>query len=326
MKIGNIELETPVLSAPLAGYTDSPMRVIMRGFGASLIYSEMLKAAAVVRKNKKTFEMAAITAPERPVVIQLAGRRPEEIAEAARILAALKPAAFDLNAGCPVRKITSECAGAVLLKEPNLVKEILRALVAAAGGIPVTVKIRLGWDDSTLTGVEIARIAEGEGAAAVIVHGRTAVQIYHGICSHEGIAEIVRAVSIPVIANGDIKSAADAVQMLADTGAAGVMVGRGAVGRPWIFREINAGIAGEPIPPAPEPPEIINIMNAHLVLMEKRYGAFQGVRIFRKHAAAYVKGMPEYRTIRNRIMQFTSRAEFDAIFLEILEICKREKT
>ena len=316
MKIRVLKLEAGAVLAPLAGYTDTPMRAVCRDKGAAAVWSEMLKTAAVVRRNRKTFEMASFLEAERPVVLQIAGRDPDEAAESARMLQELKPDAVDFNAGCPVKKILREGAGAALMKEPALVREILCAMKKVLS-IPLFVKIRLGWDDDIMTGVEIVRMAEGEGADAVAVHGRTARQMFHGRCSLDGIRKIVSAVSIPVIGNGDVRTGADAARMMEETGCAAVMVGRAAIGNPWIFREINSVLDGRSDFQRPGFSELGGTMRKHYDLIERRYGEFAGIRIWRKHAAAYIKGKPDCRHFRRMLMQMKSRIDFEGVMAEM---------
>jgi nifR3 family TIM-barrel protein len=315
MRIGTLELSSPVLAAPLAGYSDSPMRVLARRHGAAMVFSEMIKAAAVVRTNRKTLTMARFSDAERPVALQLAGREPDETAEAARIIEEFQPDAIDFNAGCPTKKIVREGNGAALLKEPLRVGRILRAMRKAVS-VPVTVKLRLGWDERDMAGLEIARIAEAEGAACVIVHGRTAAQKFRGSCDLAGIAAVAEAVSIPVIGNGDVRSGADAVRMMRETGCAGVMIGRRSVGNPWIFCEVRSALAGVPAEER-SLSELRSVIEDHYELIVKRYGEESGTRIMRKHAAAYIKGLPENKQYKSLVMRVSNRAEFGALVEEM---------
>lgn len=316
----HIDLTGKVILAPMAGYTDYPMRLLSRESGADAAYSEMLKAEALVRENKKTLRMARVSDPERPVIVQVAGRKPANLAYSARRLEELGADAVDLNLGCPVKKIVREGAGAALLKEPRLVAKIVAAMRKALNG-PFIVKTRLGWNDLA-SGMEIARIVEAEGADAIVVHGRTAVQMFRGTCDLEGIRRIVEAVRVPVVGNGDIRSGGDALRMTNETGCVGVAVGRAAVGDPWIFGEVAAALAGRTAPPIPALSDMKRTIQRHYDLVCALYGGDAGTRVFRKHFSAYLRGMPECKAFRNKVMRTSTRAGTLALIDEMFEFWK----
>ena len=247
MRIGNIELDTPVALAPMAGISDLPYRVICRRFGCGLTVSEMVSAKGLLYKNEKTFAMLQIDEAERPTAIQLFGSVPEELAEAARIVEAQGADIIDFNMGCPVPKVVNNGEGSALMKTPELAGKILEAMVRAVR-IPVTVKLRAGWDEEHRNAVEIAKIAEASGVAAVAVHGRTRNQFYMGKADWEIIRRVKAAVRIPVFGNGDIFAMEDGLRMFKETNCDGVMLARGAYGNPWLFTQLRAALAGKDIP------------------------------------------------------------------------------
>ena len=250
MQIGEIKLAAPLALAPMAGITDLPFRLICRRLGCGMTVSEMVSAKGLLYKNVKTTEMLRIDDGERPTAIQLFGSVPEELAEAARMVEASGADMIDFNMGCPVPKIVNNGEGSALMKQPQLAHDILAAMVKAVK-IPVTVKFRAGWDDSNRNAVEIAKAVEAAGVSAVAVHGRTRQQFYEGKADWGIIAEVKQAVKVPVFGNGDIFTVEDGLRMLAETGVDGLMIGRGADGNPWIFRELAAVLRGEERPAAP---------------------------------------------------------------------------
>jgi tRNA-dihydrouridine synthase B len=300
IKIGNLKLDNPFVLAPLAGVTDAPFRRICREQGAAFVYTEMVSGKGLLYNDKNTEKLLKIYEEEKPVAYQIFGSEPDVIYETAKLLSQRDNATLDINMGCPVPKIVKNGEGSALLKTPELVHEIVRAAVSGAGK-PVTVKIRIGWDASSINAVEIAKIAEKAGASWVAVHGRTREQFYSGKANWSEIKKVKEALSIPVIGNGDVFSAEDALRMLQETGCDGVMIARGAMGNPWIFRETVAlWSKGEKLDP-PRLKEKVDMIRRHLsdVIAEK--GEYVGVREMRKHITWYLKGVRNSAGIRKEV-------------------------
>lgn len=303
MNLGNLQIDEGAFLAPLCGVTTRPFRKICRRFGASIVFSETISSDGLFQMNARTLEMTRFDPEERPVGVQIFGCDPERLAVAARIVEDMvRPDVIDLNFGCPVPKFTKNDKGAALLKSPARVRAIVKAVTAAVA-TPVTAKIRAGWNEKTIVVAEIARIVEGEGGAALTVHGRTRTQGYRGEANWGWIEEAVRAVSIPVIGNGDVTGAAVAKRRMKETGCAAVMIGRAAIGNPWIFRDVAAGEdAGEP-----DPAERLRTILEHLSLQIEDRGPILGIREFRRHLGRYVRGFPGSAAFRDRANRIDSR-------------------
>lgn len=314
MKLGNVAIDVPVALAPMAGITDLPFRLICRRLGCGYTVSEMISAKGLLYNNTKTKEMLKIDSGERPTAIQLFGSVPAELAEAARIVAESGADMIDLNMGCPVPKIVNNGEGSALMKQPDLAYEILAAMVKAVD-IPVTVKFRAGWDDAHRNAVEIAKAAEAAGVAAVAVHGRTRQQFYEGKADWKIIAEVKKAVKIPVFGNGDIFSAADGLRMLEETGCDGLMVGRGADGNPWIFQQLRAALLNQPYNEQVPLNEKLELAAEHLRMLIELKGEYISVKEMRRHISAYLKGMPHAAEYRSRFHKMDTCEQF----MELLE-------
>ena len=315
MQIGKLKLDTPLALAPMAGITDLPFRLICRRLGCGMTVSEMVSAKGLLYKNVKTTEMLRIDAGERPTAIQLFGSVPEELAEAARIVEASGADIIDFNMGCPVPKIVNNGEGSALMKNPKLAHAILAAMVKAVK-IPVTVKFRAGWDDNHRNAVEIAKAAEAAGVSAVAVHGRTRQQFYEGKADWQIIADVKRAVSVPVFGNGDIFTVADGLKMREETGCDGLMIGRGADGNPWLFRELAAVLAGKVQPMKPTLEERLAQAAEHLKMLIDYKGEYISVKEMRRHISAYLKGMPHAAEFRGRFHKVDTKEQFLELLAE----------
>lgn len=315
MQIGEIKLAAPLALAPMAGITDLPFRLICRRLGCGMTVSEMVSAKGLLYKNVKTTEMLRIDDGERPTAIQLFGSVPEELAEAARMVEAGGADMIDFNMGCPVPKIVNNGEGSALMKQPQLAHDILAAMVKAVK-IPVTVKFRAGWDDSNRNAVEIARAVEAAGVSAVAVHGRTRQQFYEGKADWGIIAEVKQAVKVPVFGNGDVFTVEDGLRMLEETGVDGLMIGRGADGNPWIFRELAAVLRGEERPAAPSLQERLAQAAEHLDMLIDYKGEHISVKEMRRHISAYLKGLPHAAEFRGRFHKVDTREQFMELLAE----------
>lgn len=317
LKIGNVILENNIALAPMAGVTDLPFRLLCKEQGAGLLCMEMISAKAIYYNNKNTMDLMEIHPEECPVSLQLFGSEPDIIAEMAKRIEDRPFAILDINMGCPVPKVAGNGEGSALMRNPKLVAEIVEK-TAKAIQKPVTIKIRKGFNDKEVNAVEIAHIAEECGAAAVTVHGRTREQYYSGKADWDIIAQVKQRVKIPVIGNGDIVDGASAKAMLEQTGCDGLMVGRGAQGNPWIFREILHYLnTGELLAPASNE-EKAAVIKRHIELQLKYKGDFIGIREMRKHLAWYSIGMPNSAQFRNAVNLMETKEELlagvDAMF------------
>ena len=300
MKIGNVELKNAIALAPMAGVTDLPFRLLCKEQGCGLMYTEMVSAKALLYKNRNTKPLLETRPEEEPVAVQLFGSDPEIMSEMALQLEEGPYAIIDVNMGCPVPKIVNNGEGSALMKDPKLVEQILTALVRAIDK-PVTVKIRKGFDDDHVNAVEIAKIAEACGVAAVAVHGRTRAQYYSGQADWDIIAQVKDAVKIPVIGNGDVDSPEKAKAIMDQTGCDGVMIGRAAEGNPWIFREVVSYLTDGTIPARPTNREKRELILRHAALQLEYKGEYTGVREMRKHLSWYTVGMPHSAHFRQTI-------------------------
>lgn len=294
-------LSDPVLLAPMAGITDAPFRQMVGRFGAGLVVSEMIASREMVTARAATRAKASVGAAAVPEAVQIAGCEAHWMAEAARIVADQGAPIVDINMGCPAKKVTSGWSGSALMRAPDHALRLIEAVVAAVN-VPVTLKMRLGWDASSLNAPEIARRAEAAGIAMVTVHGRTRAQFYKGQADWPAIAAVVEAVSIPVVANGDIVDAASARAALAASGAAAVMIGRGAQGAPWRPAEIAAALAGRPAPAVPTGEALADLVLDHYDAILAFYGAELGSRIARKHLSWYLTERPGGRALRAAVI------------------------
>lgn len=314
LRLGPLELVSPVLAAPVAGFTDYFFRATVRHFGGcGLLFTEMVSAGGWIEGSIPPTRLWGVEDEPRPLGVQLWDRDPAMIEEAARRLVDLDVTVIDLNFGCPKRRIMGRhAAGASLLRDPDTVGRIVAAAVRGAGRTPVTAKIRLGPSVDALTAVEVARRVEGNGGAAVTVHGRVAEEHYGVACRRDRIAAVVAAVSIPVIANGDVRDGASARETMRETGAAGVMVARAALTRPWVFREIAAALRAEPEPPPPTLAEQKRLLLAHHAAIVEREGDPWGTVLMRKFTATYAAGSPGARAFRDTVNRATNAADFRA--------------
>lgn len=336
IKIGNIELKHGIMLAPMAGATDHAFRTVCKSFGAEYLVSEMVCAKALCYEQKikksitaspsKTAPLAAIREGELPMAVQIFGSEPSFMAEAAKMIAEnsyrgttslFTPTAIDINMGCPVPKVVSNGEGSALLKNPDLAAEIVEAVVKAVD-IPVTVKIRIGWDKNSINAVEMAKRLEAAGAALICVHGRTREQQYAPYADWTQIAAVKKAVNIPVIGNGDIFTPDDALKMINETECDGIMIGRGALGNPWIFENTVGLFEGRPIREISQN-EVIDVALSHLGLMIEDKGERAGVAESRKHLGWYMKGLRGAAELRNRINTAATLEELTELLLTLKE-------
>lgn len=317
MKLGTLTIEGKAALAPMAGVTDAAYRRICMEFGAAYTVTEMVSAKAVEYGDKKTAALADLSRDYRPVLLQLFGEDPETLALAGERLLTLQPDGIDINMGCPVPKVAGNGAGSALLKEPKKCGAIVAALKKRVD-VPVTVKLRAGWDQSSKNAVEVAKYCEEAGADAVCVHGRTRVQMYQGKADWEIIRQVKNAVGVPVIGNGDVVDAQSACQMLEQTGCDLVLVGRGALGNPWVFRQINAYLTDScRIMPPPGVAERIVVIRKHIGLLCEYKGEERGMREARKHVGWYVHGLRGAAELRRRAGQLSTLCDLDALLEEL---------
>ena len=319
LRVGpSITVWPPVVLAPMAGVTNSPFRAICRRFGAGLYVSEMITARALVEGHRKTLRLAAFAPDEAPRSLQLYGVEPASLGEATRRLVGEEQVDhLDLNFGCPVRKVTSKGGGAAIPVRPNLLRRLVRAVVSNAGRVPVTMKFRIGIDDAHVTHLDSGRIGEEEGCVAVGLHARTAAQLYDGEARWDAIAELVRHVRIPVLGNGDVWEAWDALRMMRTTGCAAVIVGRGCLGRPWLFRDLADVFDGREPQDPPSFGEVREVMLDHAERLVAWFGERGGLPLMRKYATWYTKGFPGSAELRVRLTRMTTLDEMRAILAPV---------
>lgn len=312
MKIGHLELENNVFLAPMAGVTDLPFRILCKEMGCGLVYSEMVSAKGILYDNKNTTELLEIDPKERPVAVQLFGSDPEILGAMAKKIEPYPIDIIDVNMGCPAPKIVKNGEGSCLMKTPELVGKIVKSLVESQSK-PVTIKFRKGFDDDHINAVEIAKIAEANGASAVAVHGRTREQYYSGKADWDIIKQVKAVVNIPVIGNGDVFTPQDAKNLLEYTGCDAIMVGRGAQGNPWIFKRILHYLHTGEILPEPTAEERVEKALRHAEMLIDYKGEYIGVREMRKHMAWYMKGLPGAAELRGKLNYAENRAELEAL-------------
>ena len=298
--VGPVTIDAPVILAPMTGVTDLPFRRVVKSYGAGLTVSEMIASQAMIRETRQSLQKAAWDPVEEPVSLQLAGCTPFEMGEAARLNEQRGAAIIDINMGCPVKKVVNGDAGSALMRDLPLAAAIIDATVKAVQ-VPVTLKMRMGWDHSSLNAPELARIAEDLGVRMITVHGRTRCQMYKGSADWTFVRKVKDAVSLPVIVNGDICSLEDARTALAQSGADGVMIGRGAYGRPWLLAQVMSDLTGGGHRPDPSMDEQLAVILDQYDAMQGLYGTQTGVNLARKHIGWYTKGLPGSAEFRNRV-------------------------
>ena len=313
--LGPMSIWPPVVLAPMAGVTNYPFRAICRSFGAGLYVSEMIGARPLADRREKTLKLADFGPGETPRSLQLYGADPRYVSEAVkRLVGEGRIDHLDMNFGCPVRKVTRKGGGAAIPLKPRLFRDIVRAAVASAGDVPVTIKFRLGIDERHLTYMDSGRLAEDEGCAGVGLHARTAADLYNGEARWEAIADLKASVTIPVLGNGDIWEGGDALRLMRQTGCDGVIVGRGCLGRPWLFRDLADVFRGaEPSDP-PAFAEVLDVMFRHARHLLDWFGPPTGIRAFRRHVSWYTKGFRLPAEVRAEMMRAGSLEELEALF------------
>lgn len=316
LQIGNVVLENPLILAPMAGVTDLPFRLLCKEMGAGLLCMEMISAKAIYYRNKNTEALMQIHPMEHPVSLQMFGSDADLMAQIAAQIEERPFEILDINMGCPVPKVVNNGEGSALLKDPKKIREII-SKVSAAVRKPLTVKVRIGFEGYPVDVVEIAKIAEDSGAAAIAVHGRTREQYYSGHADWDAIRRVKEAVKIPVIGNGDVDSPQKAARLLEETGCDGIMIGRAAQGNPWIFREISHWMETGEFLPRPSRPEIAQMILRHARLQVEYKGEYTGIREMRKHVAWYTQGLPHSASLRRQVNQVDSYEQLENLILPL---------
>ena len=322
LKIGNISIKNRVVLAPLAEITDYPFREIVRILGGELTYSEMIACQALLRKNLKTIKMATCHNGERPVAVQLVGSNPTDMAEAAKICEDLGATFIDINMGCPQKKIIKTGAGAALMKEPNLAAKIVESIVKAVS-IPVTCKIRLGWNNDSINALSFSKQLEVAGASMIAIHARTRAQMFSGKADWKKIKPIKEALNIPIIANGDILTPQDAKRCLEESSANGVMIGRGTLGRPWLIGNINKYFKDNKLTSKITFSQRKNIIFHHLELIKNFYQDKRAILTAKKHLSWYIRGFPKSAFYRNEINRVKNFSNFQRLVEEFFIFLER---
>ncbi|MCX7746077.1 MAG: tRNA dihydrouridine synthase DusB [Clostridia bacterium] len=318
MQIGNFTLENNIFLAPMAGITDMPFRILCKEQGCGFVYTEMVSAKGMHYKSEKSFKLTEIDEGEKPVGVQIFGSDPDIMAGIAQVLNQSDASIIDINMGCPTPKITKNGEGSALMLKPALAGDIVKA-VSQASNKPVTVKIRKGWDDTKVNAVEIAKIAEDNGAKAITVHGRTREQFYSGHADWEIIKKVKEAVSVPVIGNGDVTKPEDAERMLLETKCDAVMIGRGAQGDPWIFNRVLTYLRTGEVMDEPTGAEKIKMILRHMDMIVSLKGEHLGICEMRKHIAWYIKGMKNSTGIKEKVFRISNKDEMVNVLCAYIE-------
>jgi len=301
MKLGNLNLSGRVILAPMAGVTDSSFRILARSFGAALTYTEMISADGLVRQNTNSLRLLYFKQEEKPIGVQLYGSDPEKLASAAKEVERLKPDLIDLNFACPVKKVTKKNGGAAVLKDLGLLKKIVSSVTKSVS-LPVTLKIRSGWDSENIVALEVAKIAQDCGVSALTIHPRTGKSMFKGKSNWGIIGEVKSKVNLTILGSGDIFSPEDVKEMIDSTGCDGVMVGRGALGNPWIFQRANHYLSKNELLPEPSIQEVVNVALKHLTLSVQERGEYWGIMRMRKHLLWYIRKLPRNQELRKNII------------------------